>query len=143
MTSCNLSSRNRSSRRKAHRAGREPGVRAVWAFLGAIGMAAMPGCHSYRVDTRVENRTGKPVKLLEVDYPSASFGTGTLDAGATFVYRLQFRNSGPLKVIYTSAEGRQVSIDGPIVAEKQEGRLAIVLLPGGKAEFHPMLTPAN
>ena len=27
------------------------------------------------------------------------------------------------------------------VAERQEGRLEIVLLPGGKATFHPELTP--
>jgi hypothetical protein len=45
-------------------------------------------------------------------------------------------------VAYTTDDGRQVSIDGPQVAEKQEGRLQIVLLPDGKAEFHPGLTPA-
>jgi hypothetical protein len=28
------------------------------------------------------------------------------------------------------------------VAERQEGALQIVLLPGGKAEFHPQMTPA-
>jgi hypothetical protein len=33
-----------------------------------------------------------------------------------------------------------VQIDGPSVAEPQEGALEILLLPGGKAEFHPRLT---
>jgi hypothetical protein len=51
------------------------------------------------------------------------------------------RGSGPLKVQYTAGDGRQAQIDGPLVAERQEGRLQIVLLPGGKAEFHPQLTP--
>jgi hypothetical protein len=55
---------------------------------------------------------------------------------------MQFRNSGPLKVTYTTDDGHIVTIDGPRVAEKQEGRLQIVLLPEGKAEFHPELTPA-
>jgi hypothetical protein len=55
---------------------------------------------------------------------------------------MQFRNSGPLKVTYTAEDGHPVSIDGPNVAEKQEGHLQIVLLPDGKAEFHPELTPA-
>jgi hypothetical protein len=36
---------------------------------------------------------------------------------------------------------KQVQIDGPTLAERQEGQLKIVLLPGGKAEFHPELTP--
>jgi len=56
------------------------------------------------------------------------------------------RGSGPLKVQYTASDDRPVQrlvqIDGPTLAERQEGRLEIVLLPGGKAEFHPELTPA-
>lgn len=116
--------------------------RFVLAALVFVGILAVAGCHSYRVDTTVENRTGKPVKLLEVDYPSASFGTGQLNSGAVFPYQMVFRNSGPLKVTYTVDDDRQVSIDGPQVTEKQEGRLQIVLLPDGKAEFHPELTPA-
>ena len=100
-------------------------------------------CHSYHVDTTVENRTGAPIQLLEVDYPSASFGADNLDAGAVFHYRIQLRGNGPLKVQYTAPESHQVQIDGPAVAERQEGTLQIVLLPGGKAEFHPQLTPAH
>jgi hypothetical protein len=117
-------------------------LRLLLAVLVFLGFLAVAGCHSYRVDTTVENRTGRAVKLLEVDYPSASFGTGQLESGAVFSYQMVFRNSGPLKVIYTTIDDRQISIDGPRVAEKQEGRLGIVLLPDGKAEFHPELTPA-
>ena len=113
---------------------------AAGVFLGFLAVA---GCHSYHVDTTVENRTGKPVKLLEVDYPSASFGTGLLDSGAVFPYRMQFRSSGPIKVTYTTDDDLIVTIEGPHVAEMQEGKLEIVLLPGGKAEFHPELTPAQ
>jgi hypothetical protein len=91
----------------------------------------------------VENRTGQPIQLLEVDYPSASFGANKLDAGEIFHYRIQLRGSGPVKVQYTADGGRQTQIDGPSVAERQEGVLQIVLLPGGKAEFHPQLTPAR
>jgi hypothetical protein len=117
-------------------------LRLLLAAAVFLGFLAVAGCHSYHVDSTIENRTGKPIKLLEVDYPSASFGAGKLDSGAVYSYRMQFRNSGPIKVTYTTDDERQVSIDGPNVAEKQEGRLAIVLLPGGKAEFHPDLTPA-
>ncbi len=117
-------------------------LRLTLAVLVFLGFLALAGCHSYHVDTTIENRTGKPIKLLEVDYPSASFGAGQLDSGAVYSYQMQFRNSGPIKVAYTADGGRPVSIDGPRVAEKQEGRLQIVLLPDGKAEFHPELTPA-
>jgi hypothetical protein len=42
--------------------------------LAATAMVAATACHSYHVDATVENRTGSPIQLLEVDYPSASFG---------------------------------------------------------------------
>jgi len=78
--------------------------------------------------------------LLEVDYPSASFGKNALDAGADFRYRIQIIGSGQLKVLYTNADGKPVQILGPALAEGEEGRLEIVLLPEGKAEFHPTLS---
>jgi hypothetical protein len=111
---------------------------------GLLPLATLAGgCHSYHVETKVENRTGALVQLLEVDYPSASFGTGRLTAGAEYHYRIQLRGSGPLKVQYTQGDlqGKVVQITGPTLAERQEGTLTIVLLPEGKAEFHPDLTP--
>jgi hypothetical protein len=104
-------------------------------------MAALAGCHSYRVEATVENRTGAPIELLEVDYPSASFGTDKLDGGAAYHYRFQIRGNGPVKVQYTESASHTVrQMSGPELFEHQEGKLEIVLLPAGKAEFHPELT---
>jgi hypothetical protein len=105
-----------------------------------LAVLAMVGCHSYHIETTVENHTGGVIRLLEVQYPSASFGANSLAAGAEFHYRIQLRGSGPLNVQYTAGNGRQVRIAGPALAEPQEGRLDVVLLPADKAEFHPELT---
>ncbi|MGA9062003.1 MAG: hypothetical protein WB341_10105 [Terracidiphilus sp.] len=112
-------------------------------FAGFLysALLAASACHSYRIDTTIENRTGAPIQLLEVDYPSASFGADSIAAGATFHYRLQVRGSGPLKITYTAADGKQVQIAGPTLVERQHGQLKIVLLPGAKAQFLPKLTP--
>lgn len=107
----------------------------------ALALICVAGCHSYHVETTVKNRTGAAIQLLEVDYPSASFGANSLAAGEVIHYRIQLRGSGALRVQYTFSDGRQAQIEGPMLAERQEGRLDIVLLPGGKAEFHPELTP--
>lgn len=115
--------------------------RGIWVAVAGAVVVCAAGCHSYHIETTVENRTGGAINLLEVDYPSASFGANSLAAGADYQYRIQLRGNGPLKVQYTGSDGRQVQIDGPTVAERQEGRLEIVLLPGGKAEFHPELAP--
>jgi hypothetical protein len=110
----------------------------VATLLSAFFFSA---CHSYHIDATIENRTGAPIQLLEVDYPSASFGIDSLAPAANFHYRFQVRGSGQLKVSYTSANGQTIQISGPTLAERQQGKLEIVLEPGGKAEFHPQLTP--
>jgi hypothetical protein len=117
-------------------------IRARRGILAAaLALTCTAGCHSYHIETTVENRTGGAIQLLEVDYPSASFGADNLAANAVYRYRIQLRGSGPLKVQYTGSDGRQAQIEGPQLTELQEGRIEIVLLPGGKAEFHPQLTP--
>lgn len=109
----------------------------------SLGVFVLCGCHSYRIEATVENRTGAPIELLEVDYPSASFGTDTLANGAAYRYRFQVRGDGPVKLQYTdSTTHQQRQITGPQIFERQEGSLEIVLLPGGKAEFHPSLSPS-
>ena len=108
----------------------------------AMVLAWASACHSYHIDMTVENRTGAAIQLLEVNYPSASFGSGSLAAGEVYHYRIQLRGNGPLKLQYTGKDGRQTLIEGPELAEPQEGRMEIVLLPGGQAEFHPELTSA-
>lgn len=102
-------------------------------------LATVSACHSYHIDATIENRTGAPIQLLEVDYPSASFGVDRLEAGASYRYRFQIRGSDALKVEYSTPEGHQIKIAGPTLVERQQGQLQIVLLPGGKADFNPRL----
>jgi len=124
------------------------GIETLNGIRAAILLAALlvvTGCRSYHVETTVENRTGAAIQLLEVDYPSASFGADGLAAGADLHYRIQIQGSGPLKVQYTAGGGSKeqiIKMNGPTLSERQQGSVQIVLLPGGKAEFHPQLTPA-
>ena len=111
-------------------------------LLPMLGLAC--GCHSYQIDTTVVNRTGDAVTLLEVDYPSASFGVDKLASGADFNYRFKVRDKGPMKVQYTESKTLQKrQITGPELTEGQEGRLEIVLLPAGKVDFLPELHPEH
>jgi len=111
------------------------------ALIAVLLPLAMAGCHSRHIDLRIENRTGEPVQLLEVDYPSASFGKNLLAKGENYLYRIQVRGSGVLKVQYTTRAGQPVVINGPALAEAEEGQLGVILLPGGKAEFRQELRP--
>jgi hypothetical protein len=112
----------------------------VFTWLGLAVVTVLSGCHSSHIEVAVENRTGAPIRLLEVDYPSASFGSDALQDGATFHYRIQVQGNGQLKVQYVSGDGHQTQINGPALAERQEGNLEVKLLPGGKAEFRPHMS---
>jgi len=105
-----------------------------------LSISLLSGCHSYHIDATIENRTGAPIQLLEVDYPAASFGADSLSVGADFHYQFQVHGSGQLKLSYTTPNGQTVQISGPPLVERQQGLLEIVLEPGGNAQFHFQLT---
>jgi hypothetical protein len=104
---------------------------------------AASGCKSYWIDADIENQTGQPIHELEVDYPTASFGTNTLAPGAAMHYRFQTRGTGPVKVEYTFGDGKTTHAQGITLEEHQQGQLTIRLLPNGKVEFVPKLQPAS
>jgi hypothetical protein len=110
----------------------------VWKWV-APGLAAailtFSGCRSKHVEVIVENRSGGPVRLLEVDYPSASFGRNAMTADETYRYQIQVRGSGKVKVQYTGADGRTVQGEGAELSEGETGRLEIELAPGGKVGY--------
>lgn len=122
-------------------------MKDAWHKLRILVMSALimsaSGCKSYWIDANIENKTGQSIHELEVDYPSASFGANTLASGATMHYRFQTRGSGPVKVEYSFGDGKTTHAQGLNLAEHQQGRLTIRLLPLGKVQFVPELQPAS
>jgi hypothetical protein len=91
-------------------------------------LIATTGCHSPYVATTVSNRTTQPIELLEVDYPSASFGTENLAPGADFQYRFKVIGSGNMKLLYTDSAHHEHKFDGPSLKEGAEGPLTILIM---------------
>ena len=112
------------------------------AAFGLLCLNAISGCHSAHIEATVENRTGSTITLLEVDYPSASFGADTVAADGFVHHRIQTRGNGPISVQYTAGR-HALQLQGPTLYEGQQGTIEIVLLPHGKAEFHPALDPKH
>jgi hypothetical protein len=104
------------------------------------GLLALAGCRSPYVEADVINATGAPVTLVEVDYPSASFGTESLAAGATYHYRFKILGSGATKVLWTDAAHHDHSVGGPVLNEGQEGSLMVTIV-GEKAVWETKLRP--
>ena len=99
-------------------------------FLPVIFVPAV-GCHSAYVDAVVRNRTDRPISLVEIDYPSASFGTQTLMPQADFHYRFKVQGAGDLKLLYTDSSHTERQSQGPHVDENAEGSLAVTVTHAG------------
>lgn len=103
----------------------------VWrvgtAVAGIAFVLSAGGCKSAFVEADVKNQTGGDVTLVEVDYPSASFGKEALPAGATFHQRFKILGNGGTTVSWTDAKKVQHSVKGPELREGQDGTVVITL----------------
>ena len=109
------------------------------AVASLVGVVLVGGCKSPYVNATVKNDTGAAVTLVEVDYPSASFGRESLAAGAIYPYRFKILGSGATKVSWTDSERKPHTSDGPQLHEGQQGQLEITLTATG-AQWSQQLT---
>jgi hypothetical protein len=104
--------------------------------------AAVTGCHSPSIDATLVNATNQPLTLIQVDYPSASFGVQTLQPGQNFEYRFTVLGAGPIKLDYTDAAHHDHKATGPALREGNDGALRIVLANDG-VHWAPAAFPSH
>ena len=104
-------------------------------FLPIVTAAAVLfsalGCHSAFIEATIQNHTAKPIELVEIDYPSASFGTQALLPGADFHYRFKVLGTGPAKLLWTDDTHTDRTAPGPELHEGDEGRLTVIFESSG------------
>jgi hypothetical protein len=101
---------------------------------------ALSGCHSANIVATVTNQTATPISLVQIEYPSASFGTQSIAPGHDFKYRFKVLGSGQMKITYTDTSEREHKFTGPTLVEGNEGSLHIVVTPAG-VDWQPALVP--
>lgn len=102
-------------------------IERVGMGVAVIALAGLTGCHSHYVEADVKNDSGAAVSLVEVDYPSASFGTESLASGAVYHYRFKILGNGATKILWTDAQRQDHSVSGPTLQEGQEGTLTVTI----------------
>jgi hypothetical protein len=112
-----------------------------YKFFVALAAALMlSGCHSANIAATISNHTNAPLSLVEVDYPSASFGTQTLAPGQDFYYRFKVLGSGATTLLWTDAAHQDHMNAGPHLGEGDEGSLAITFNAGADPSWELQLT---
>jgi hypothetical protein len=107
----------------------------TFASCLALVLSGLGGCRSAFVETTIRNDGDTPVKLIEVDYPSASFGTQALGPHSIYHYRFKVQGSGPVTLTYTGADGKSHTATGPTLDEGQHGGLTIAIDALGKVAW--------
>lgn len=100
----------------------------------------LAACRSAFVQTAIINHTGGTVKLIEVDYPYASFGTQQIAANATYDYRFKILGSGPVKISFTGDDNKVHTSAGPTLHQGQQGNLTITLKSNAQVSWLPKLS---
>jgi hypothetical protein len=108
--------------------------------LVAVALGGLAGCHSHYVEADVKNDSGAAVSLVEVDYPSASFGKESMASGVVYHYRFKILGDGPTKILWTDVHRQDHSVPGPSLREGQEGTLTVTIT-GSTAEWNTKLRP--
>lgn len=98
-------------------------MRLSLSVAATISLVLLAGCHSKYVSTAITNDTGAKLSVMQVEYPSASFGVQTLEPGGRFSYRFKVYGSGPVKVTWFDAKQQEHHQTGPVLHEGQEGQL--------------------
>jgi hypothetical protein len=106
-------------------------MKTRWIGMLGMGLACVGGCKSAYVQADVKNATGEAIRLVEVDYPSASFGVETLAAGGTYHYRFKILGDGPTKILWTDAARKEHSVAGPKLLEGQQGPMTVTITGDG------------
>jgi hypothetical protein len=65
--------------------------------------------------------------VVELDYPSASFGTDSLASGAQYHYRFKIQGFGPLSLSFEDNSGKNHTVQGPTLHQGQEGSLLVTI----------------
>jgi hypothetical protein len=102
-------------------------IQCIGLCITLLALTALTGCHSHFVDINVKNASGSPVSLVEVDYPSASFGKDLLRSDSVYHYRFKIQGSGPAKILWTDAKQVSHTVPGPSLSEGQEGMLTVTI----------------
>ena len=79
------------------------------------------------ISATIANHTAGPVTLVELDYPSASFGVQNLAPGEDYHYRFKVIGNGDTSLHWSEGQKRDQKSNGPALHEGDEGSLTVTL----------------
>lgn len=108
---------------------------AVCSLLVCIAFSTL-ACHSRGIDITIENHTRTPMKNVEVDYPGAAFGTGSISPGASYGYHIKPLGTGEVTLSFEQENGKTFKQTGPTVHAGDAGEMILTLDQDANRQWH-------
>ena len=83
----------------------------------------------------VTNDSSQTLRVVEVDYPGASFGCSSLAPHASYSYRFKAIGSGVLGLSYSDVAGGSHTSVGPVIRDGQAGSLIVRIAEHGRVSW--------
>jgi hypothetical protein len=110
-------------------------MRVFTVIVATLSCLAATGCHSALISATISNHRAAPVSLVELDYPSASFGIQKLAPGEDYHYRFKVIGSGSTTLLWTDGANDEHKNPGPALRDGDEGTLTVTLTDEQKATW--------
>lgn len=114
-------------------------MRSFWILAVLSTCLAVTGCRSALINATISNHRTTPVSLIEVDYPSASFGIQTLAPGEDYHYRFKVIGNGPATVLWNEGANQKKST-GPVLHDGDDGMLDVTFTNDANPTWNARLT---
>ena len=108
---------------------------AICLLVGLLSVTLV-GCRSRGIEVTIHNNGHQPLRNLEVDYPGAAFGTGSVAPGRSFSYRVKPLSTGEVTLSFEQQSGGTFKQKGPTVRPQEEGRLRLILEQDAGQQWH-------
>jgi hypothetical protein len=92
------------------------------------------------INATLANHRSTPISLVELDYPSASFGVQQLAPGEEFRYRFKVIGAGSTSVLWNEGGRDQKKSTGPELREGDAGTLNVTFTSDAKPTWDVRLT---
>jgi hypothetical protein len=93
------------------------------AFLSVTEL----GCHSHGIDVTIQNNAKVPLRNVELDYPGASFGTGSILPSTSYWYHIKPTDNGEITLSFEQEDGKTFKQKEPAVRAGEDGRMIIIV----------------
>jgi hypothetical protein len=112
------------------------GIRRALCLGAALVILSASACRSSGIDVTIQNNAKVPLRNVEIDYPGAAFGTGSIAPGSSFWYHIKPTSDGEITLAFEQPDATTIRQKQASVRAGESGRLIIIVERDASQQWH-------